>query len=266
MSELKFANTKWDARTWTQEQKIKWQEKAFELGYTLCGGTKPDYHPLWDFFFLEDDKTMTRTSNCETFYLARESTLNFEDMFPEEEVIQEPEVETKHSVFTHPRWVTASTTLQADGGLGTTSITEGKDYKVIDINFCNKEIYQYSLRNDEGVIELYHVSHFYEVTPEECTYMTPVEIETEECDGFDNLVYVDPSVGHNTMAYFVILKESCSESQWKYCQNNLPIATGNYGSYATLQICNDGDGWFDNDSVDDSDIMVSFNDIFKEVN
>jgi hypothetical protein len=33
MSELKFANTKWDARTWTEEQKIRWQEKAFELGY-----------------------------------------------------------------------------------------------------------------------------------------------------------------------------------------------------------------------------------------
>ena len=34
---LDFTNTKWDVRDWTREQKIQFQEKCFELGYTWAG-------------------------------------------------------------------------------------------------------------------------------------------------------------------------------------------------------------------------------------
>lgn len=30
-------NTKWDASQWTQDMKIKWQEKMFEFGFSWYG-------------------------------------------------------------------------------------------------------------------------------------------------------------------------------------------------------------------------------------
>ena len=33
-----FENTKWDQSTWSEEQKIKWQEKCFDMGYRMGGG------------------------------------------------------------------------------------------------------------------------------------------------------------------------------------------------------------------------------------
>lgn len=260
MSELKFANTKWDARTWTTEQKIKWQEKAFELGYTFCGGLEPIYL-CSGFFFLESDSTITQTNDLKVFQGAEELVLELIDMFPQEVEPLEPKVETKQSVFTRPRWVTSLTFLERK----VIGITEGKDYKVIDVVYKGGELHQCIVCNDEGVVTKYHISHFHKVTPEECTYLPSVETEAEECNGFENLVYTNPSVGYTNMRYFVLLKESCSEAQWMYCQKHLPLTTGSYGRDLTLQICNDGDGWFDNDSVDDSDILVSFNDIFQEV-
>jgi hypothetical protein len=182
-------------------------------------------------------------------------------MFPEEVEPLEPEVETKQSIFTHPRWVTSITFLERK----VTGLTEGKDYKVIDVVYEGGKLHQYIICNDEGVADTYHISHFHKVTPEECTYLPSVEPEDGECNGFENLVYTNPSVGSTNMKYFVLLKASCSEAQWEYCQKNLPLTVGSCGSDLTLQICNDSDGWFDNYSVDDSDILVSFNDIFQEV-
>lgn len=40
MKKEDFYNTSWDASDWTVEQKIKWQEKCFELGFSWKGETE----------------------------------------------------------------------------------------------------------------------------------------------------------------------------------------------------------------------------------
>jgi hypothetical protein len=265
MSELKFANTKWDARTWTEEQKIKWQEKAFELGYTLGSCREPSCLDS-SFFFLEGDGCITQErGDLDYFYRCKEVQKTFEDVFPQEKETLEQEVENKQSVFTHPEWVTALRTMQAHGGLGTTSLTEGKDYKVIDINFLEEELYQYTLSNDEGDIKTFHVDHFYKVTTEECTYLPSVEVQEveEECYGFENLVKVrDLQAGEG----FTLNK--LSDEQKQFIKENIPTYTeGTISNTHEIVFWNKRvGGLFGTFGHFNEGKEVSFNDIFKEVN
>lgn len=87
MSKLKFAGRNWDARNWTREQKIQWQEMVFELGYSWDGMLLQTPLHLSESFFVTPQNT------CKLFYSLsphhfEESSgelLTFKDMFPEEQ-------------------------------------------------------------------------------------------------------------------------------------------------------------------------------------
>ncbi|AUR84827.1 hypothetical protein NVP1063O_160 [Vibrio phage 1.063.O._10N.261.45.C7] len=261
MSELKFANTKWDVRTWTEEQKIKWQEKAFELGYTL-GRKKETSYLDSAFSFLEGGGCMTLyRGDIDYFYRCKEALKTFEDMFPEE-------VETKQSIFTHPRWVTSLTLL----GRKVLGITEGRDYRVIDVVYKGGDLHQYIICNGEGVADTYHISHFYKVTPEECTYLPSVEIETEEYNDFENVYYKEPNIPLLNCWYIPL--KSLSQEQIDYIGENFRT-DGRWSFKETENIlmyqvgnCDSEYVWTNILELCDTELMheVSFNDIFKEVN
>lgn len=85
MSEQKFAGRKWDARNWTREQKIQWQEKAFELGYRWFGVREFEYIDK-DFFITPFTGTwMFFGESANHGFESSGELLTFEDMFPEEE-------------------------------------------------------------------------------------------------------------------------------------------------------------------------------------
>lgn len=86
MKKEDFYFTKWDAREWTDEQKTRWQEKCFELGFSWgCGiGGVENLHATY--YLLEDSKEITflEISNRESFLVNGAKQMFFEDMFPSE--------------------------------------------------------------------------------------------------------------------------------------------------------------------------------------
>lgn len=270
MSELKFADTKWDARAWTREQKIQWQKKAFECGYTL--GSEQTPACLYSkFFFLSDNETVTQYRGDLDYFTSCGKTLMYlEDMFREEEntqqTLSENSVGIVPSIFAHPRWVTSLTFLERE----VRGLTEGKDYKVIDVVYKGGELHQYILCNDEGVVGTYHISHFHKVTPEECTYLPSVEPEEEEeeVDGFDNLVYCQPDIPRRDYWYIklnslsqeqinCIYESFATDRRWSFggTEDILMYQVGNYDVWTnTFERC-----------ILERMHEVSFNDIFKEV-
>lgn len=87
MSELKredFYNTKWDVRDWTEEQKIQWQEKCFELGFAWIKSGHTFSHPYADFYYLERSIAITWGLGGAVGYTEKQ----FSDMFPEEAPLQ----------------------------------------------------------------------------------------------------------------------------------------------------------------------------------
>ncbi|AOQ26777.1 hypothetical protein [Vibrio phage S4-7] len=83
MSELKFAGRNWDARNWTREQKIQWQEKTFELGYSWYG---EGVHYLDSpYYTTNKDGSLYRSDVSYHFSESSGELLTFGDMFPEEE-------------------------------------------------------------------------------------------------------------------------------------------------------------------------------------
>lgn len=82
MSELKFEGRKWDARNWTREQKIQWQEKTFELGYSWDG---EGVHYLDSSYYTTNkDGSLYRSDVSYHFSESSGELLTFGDMFPEE--------------------------------------------------------------------------------------------------------------------------------------------------------------------------------------
>ena len=83
MSELKFTGRNWDARNWTREQKIQWQEKTFELGYSWDG---EGVHYLDSpYYTTNKDGSLYRSDVSYHFSESSGELLTFGDMFPEEE-------------------------------------------------------------------------------------------------------------------------------------------------------------------------------------
>ena len=194
MSKLKFAGRKWDARKWTREQKIQWQEKAFELGYSR---SREGVNYLDSTYYTTNkDGSLYRSwAGCH-FPESSGELLTFGDIFPEEE--------------------------------------EDEKLDVI------KEI----------------TGLFSERLLEE-------DVSDEEERGFRGLVYVEPEF-KDSNTYFSILRKNCTEPQWKYLLDTLDLFREEpHGMYESLQNCGDGDGWFDCSSVDDDDVVVSFNDLFQ---
>lgn len=87
MSKLKFAGRKWDARNWTREQKIQWQEMVFELGYSWDGMLLQTPLHLSESFFVTPQNTCKLFYSLSPHHFEKSSgeLLNFEDMFLEEQ-------------------------------------------------------------------------------------------------------------------------------------------------------------------------------------
>lgn len=194
MKKEDFYDTKWDTREWTEEQKIQWQEKCFELGFSWQGKVK--IHGLdAEYYWLDRNNFIYLSTNDYEYFLTESSEeKHYEDMFPEQS-------EEKLDVIAE-------------------------------------------------IVKLVHEAQ-------------GVEEEEEEEDSFEGLVYVAPEEEQDWMKYFSLGRKSCSEAQWDYILENCPLSAGTKGSEDYLQICNDGDGWFDNDESDSDDIVVTFNDIFQ---
>jgi len=76
-----FIDTKWDAREWTKEQKVKWQNRMFEIGFSWGGWDKRVRYITSDFYYVSDS-SVTYGGDF-TFFNGREGNLmTYEDAFP----------------------------------------------------------------------------------------------------------------------------------------------------------------------------------------
>jgi hypothetical protein len=81
MKKEDFINTKWDAREWTKEQKAKWQNRIFELGFSWGGWDKRVRYITSDFYYVSDS-SVTYGGDF-AFFNGREGKLmTYEDAFP----------------------------------------------------------------------------------------------------------------------------------------------------------------------------------------
>lgn len=192
-----FDGTFFDVSEWTDEQKTKFQERCFELGYTWRGqyGTVQELQASR--YYL--GRCYLTFTNFQYESANHPVQKYYSDMFPEE--IQAP-------------------TPKLD---------------VIS------EIVKLVQEREE------------------------VSVSEEDERGFDGLVYTEIENGKPSEQYFVIKKRQCSPDQWDYLFNNLQITQGTEqgDEDPTLQICNDGEGWFGNDDISRTDTVISFNDLFK---
>lgn len=79
-----FINTKWDVREWTEEQKIQWQEKCFELGFKWGGEGVYVENSDKNFYYLSTG--ILFGDDLEFFNSDEDNIKTFEDMFPEEKL------------------------------------------------------------------------------------------------------------------------------------------------------------------------------------
>ncbi len=122
---MQFGNTKFDVRDWTEEQKVQFQEKCFELGYGWLHTGKEVYDTPFSFLFISGNKdfTCSEENDLEYFKHNYRAEKTWEDMFPtpkldvskeiatlvfealdkmEEEVIQEEEENGFEGLEYHP--------------------------------------------------------------------------------------------------------------------------------------------------------------------
>lgn len=157
----------------------------------------------------------------------------------------------------HVKWVTANTRNDVMGVLFGV-LTDGKDYKVLEVYDQWEDGFSYAVKTDTGAFQRLHESWF----DKPATLKTqPTPCDEIGCDSFEDLVYVKP-LSTNTYQYFRISKEDCSEDQWRYLVNYFANPHC-LGVEETLQCCPaDEDFWFDNEP-DPTDTHIIFNDIFK---
>lgn len=83
-------NTKWDARNWTQEMKIRWQEKMFELGikwYDVYRVNTKIQELRRDYYFIDTKGLLYYGENRQSFDSCPElTTAYYEDIFPQDKV------------------------------------------------------------------------------------------------------------------------------------------------------------------------------------
>lgn len=77
-----FNNSKWDATNWTTEQKARWQEKCFELGYKWCGSVTTVGGLSHNRYYIIDEKLWHDDADEVVFINALEVEKQYEDMFP----------------------------------------------------------------------------------------------------------------------------------------------------------------------------------------
>ncbi|ALM62054.1 hypothetical protein AXI64_gp062 [Vibrio phage qdvp001] len=184
--------------------------------------------------------TIKRFGTTSKTYNQPENEITFNDFYwgeDDTEFLQE-------SIFDKPRWVTC-----CNDSLG--QVTLGKDYKVVNVNNDN-----YTIIMDKGIEGSLHKDRFHKVTPQD---LLPKEVE----DSFDNLVYIKPE-NDSTILY-----KNLSGQQLGFLLNSLTFNTryGHNESDATHLSYDSGEGvWFTEvANHNPKDIIISFNDIFKEV-
>ncbi len=81
---MEFGNTKWDVRDWTEEQKVQFQEKCFELGYQWLDTGKKVYSSSIYFIYLNGNGNITANFMEDLAYFNNNyrAEKTWEDMFP----------------------------------------------------------------------------------------------------------------------------------------------------------------------------------------
>ncbi len=80
---MEFGNTKFDVRDWTEEQKVQFQEKCFELGYGWLHTGKGKYEKGFDFLYINKNGDITlMMSDFNYFKSTSHTEKTWEDMFP----------------------------------------------------------------------------------------------------------------------------------------------------------------------------------------
>ncbi len=80
---MKFGNTKWDVRDWSERQKVQFQEKCFELGYGWLHTGKGKYEKGFDSIYINKVGYITfMMSDFNYFKSISHTEKTWEDMFP----------------------------------------------------------------------------------------------------------------------------------------------------------------------------------------
>ena len=241
MSDIKkFNNTKWDVSEWSEEMKVTWQMKMFNLGYTWASFQFPEVINLGALYYFVYNREITHVQMGVTFDEHLHTPLTWEDAFPEKK--------TKPSIFDNPKWVTATDTDLEVG------LVEGKDYKVYKVEEDKFWVYN-DMQSSEPV--WYYRDRFHKVAYEDL-------LPTKDIEGsFDNLVYVEPEY-ISGLTYYTIEKSKMSYDQWKFLLSRLPLKEDCKGDEPFLNLSPSGKRWFDVGTKSESmDIYIGFNDIFK---
>lgn len=161
---MEFSNTKFDVRDWSEEQKVQFQEKCFELGYGWGekGFNQRMIHIYYNTYYLNGDGSITFANlpDVRTFNNDHRVEKTWEDMFPtpkldvskeiatlvfealgkmEEEVIQEEDEDGfENLTYVHPvtskivNWeVKNLSDLQIQFMLGTLRLFDGVSVKEV---------------------------------------------------------------------------------------------------------------------------------------
>lgn len=79
-----LTNTKWDTSEWTEEMKIKWQEKMFEFRFTWQHSNVVDYLEK-PFYYLQSGHEMSHGRERGWFTEHQHENKLYTDVFPDEE-------------------------------------------------------------------------------------------------------------------------------------------------------------------------------------
>lgn len=82
-----FLMTEWDVRDWSEKQRVQWQEKCFELGFSWPLSGKTVSHTGRSFYYFLGYGDILHGFSTDTDFTLKQ----FEDMFPAKELLQEDE-------------------------------------------------------------------------------------------------------------------------------------------------------------------------------
>lgn len=83
-----FINTKWDVSGWTEEMKIRWQKKMFDLGFEwhFFGNGSSEIKNLHkSYYFIENRGSIFPGETKDFYHEFSAATAYYEDVFPEED-------------------------------------------------------------------------------------------------------------------------------------------------------------------------------------
>ncbi len=289
-----FNNSKWDATEWTIEQKIKWQEKCFELGYFWEFTGKNISHLDKEYYYLYNcQRSITQglgISDSEYFSQHENEEKQYEDMFPVEKLVYiSPESVEGYTaiILLGPKVAEEQFNLQ---GVTLESPTKPEHTQLLNQVFCSQGkvapvppetttyvCTDYKLQIGDGLCLAdltgeqksllatdfdklpTEVVKEYEPVVESKPTSQPEHIDT----GFDGLVYVPP-----TENVYINL-DTLSEEQRMWFIDNVPFDRG-YGN-KDLYLCyaadQDTPDWYYHDTLlpEEIEVPTTFNEVFKEI-